>query len=293
MTALGPSRPDRLSHGLWSLWDIVKPLRLTNFLTAAQAGGMQLIQTNVDLAFPNSPEPDNNVIDIILSPHMAFYRTLEEQCIELEFRASLASVRKIQRLLAKPDPTHRDLRPLEIELHGRLMDEMREKALWTLTTREAELYSKPRKGWEEIIERFPDAVVDVEEASKCFALSRYAAAVFHSVQAVEIGLIELGKLIGVTDPLSGWTATTNSLQKIIKKGHDARTPFERQHFSFLEQIHGTIEGLKNAWRNKISHAHGKLTLLTPDFSPDVAEEILFATRAFMRRLATDAPVSGG
>ena len=107
---------------------------------------------------------------------------------------------------------------------------------------------------------------------------------------VEIGLIELGKLIGVTDPLPGWSATTNRLQNIIKKGHEARTPIERQHFAFLEQMHGTVEGLKNAWRNKVSHAAGKLTLLTVDFSPDVTEEILFATRSFMRRLATDAPV---
>jgi hypothetical protein len=133
-------------------------------------------------------------------------------------------------------------------------------------------------------------VIDVEEASKCFALSRYAAAIFHSVQVVEVGVIELGKLVGVTDPLPGWSATTNRLQNIIKKGHEARTPFERQHFAFFEQIQGTIEGLKNAWRNKVSHAYDKLTLLTADFSPDVAEEILFATRAFMRRLATDAPV---
>jgi len=68
------------------------------------------------------------------------------------------------------------------------------------------------------------------------------------------------------------------------------TPFERQHYSLFEQLHGTITALKDAWHNKVSHAHGKLTLLTAYFSPDVAEEILFATRAFMRRLATDAPV---
>jgi hypothetical protein len=151
-------------------------------------------------------------------------------------------------------------------------------------------YNDPRKGWEAIIEHFRDTATDIEEASKCFALSRYAAAVFHSVQVVEVGLIELGKMIGVTDPLPGWTATTNRLKSIITKGHEARTSFERQHFAFLEQMHGTVEGLKNAWRNKVSHVHGKLTLLTSEFSPEVAEEILFATRAFMRRLATDAPV---
>ena len=54
-------------------------------------------------------------------------------------------------------------------------------------------------------------------------------------------------------------------------------------------MQGTVEGLKNAWRNKISHAHGKLILMTTEFSPEVAEEILFATRAFARRLAEGLP----
>ena len=132
-------------------------------------------------------------------------------------------------------------------------------------------------------------MTDVEEASKCFALSRYAAAIFHSIQVVETGLIELGTYIAVNDSRSGWTAVTNQLTAIIKKKHGDRTDFEKENFEFLEQIHGTIEGLKNAWRNKISHAQGKLTLMTKDFSPEVAEEILFASRAFMRRLATGLP----
>jgi hypothetical protein len=67
--------------------------------------------------------------------------------------------------------------------------------------------------------------------------------------------------------------------------------FEKKHWPFLEQIIATVEALKNAWRNKVSHANGKLMLMTTDFSPEVAEEILMATRAFMRRLATDGPVA--
>jgi hypothetical protein len=54
-------------------------------------------------------------------------------------------------------------------------------------------------------------------------------------------------------------------------------------------MQGTVVALKNAWRNKISHVHGRLVLMTADFSPDVAEEITIATRGFMRRLATDLP----
>ncbi len=268
--------------------DFMKPFHITNFLITATLGGMAAVQEEINKRFPARDPVSNDVFDAdVHATNDWFFTALEESCIELELLASLATVKKIKNALVKPNSSHTVLRPLQIELQERLTDEMGGKSVWALSVREAELYSFPRKGWEEIVERFPDALTDVE----CFACSRYAAVVFHSVQVVEVGLIELGKFIGVTDPLSGWTATTNRIQQIIKKGHDARTPFERQHFPFLEQMYGTIEGLKNAWRNKISHAQGKLTLLTSDFSPDVAEEILFATRAFMRRLATDTPLA--
>jgi hypothetical protein len=166
---------------------------------------------------------------------------------------------------------------------------MESKCFWALTAREREYYEQPRKGWDEIIARFRDSLIDVEEASKCYALSRYAAAVFHSVQVVEVGLIDLGEFIGVNDPHSGWTAVSNALDKVIAKKYQDRTAFELANFKFLEQVHGTVAGLKNAWRNKISHVQGKSVLMTKDFSPEVAQEILYATRAFMRRLADGLP----
>jgi hypothetical protein len=60
---------------------------------------------------------------------------------------------------------------------------------------------------------------------------------------------------------------------------------------FIEQTHATVEALKNAWRNKVSHAHAKLAVLPGDFSQEIAEEILFATRSFMRQLANRLPPS--
>jgi len=46
-------------------------------------------------------------------------------------------------------------------------------------------------------------------------------------------------------------------------------------------------GMQNAWRHKISHAANRLVLETGEFQPYVAEDILVATRAFMRTLATE------
>jgi hypothetical protein len=191
--------------------------------------------------------------------------------------------------LAEPNCKHGKLFELSKELNGRIVDEMIVREFWSLSLKETKLYSEPWKGWEEVIERWDDTISDIEEASKCYALSRYAGAVFHSLQVVEVGLLDLGEFIGVTDPKSGWTAVAHALKKVIDKPYKERNDFEKSSYEFLEQIQGTVEALKNAWRNKISHAQGRLILLTADFSPEVAEEILFAARAFMRRLAAGLP----
>jgi len=87
------------------------------------------------------------------------------------------------------------------------------------------LYNNPLHEREEVAARFPSAGTDIEEASKCLAFSRYATSVFHSLQVVEIGLIELGKVLVIKDPILGWTATTLRLKAILKARHPDRTKF--------------------------------------------------------------------
>ncbi len=217
------------------------------------------------------------------------FRHLRDEIASLDLVASLASADRILALFESVKVRNRVIAVLCTELMLRLNDELSFSHFLSLTPNEADIYDNPRKGWEPIITRFPDALADVEEARKCFALSRYAASVFHSCQIIEVGLVELGAFIGVKDPRSGWTAVANALEKILKKAHNDRTDFEQTHFAFLEQMHGTIEALKNAWRNKISHSQGKLVLLSKDFTPEITEEILIASRAFIRRLAEYLP----
>jgi hypothetical protein len=175
------------------------------------------------------------------------------------------------------------------EVNGRLESELSHRIFLHLRSDRQKFFDEPRAGWEEVIDRFNETITDIEEMSRCFALSRYPAAVFHSTQIVEAGLLRLGPLIGVEDPKSGWTAVSNSLAEIIKKKPEQRTVFETNNFSFLEQVNGTVMTLRHAWRNKISHVQNRIVLMTGEFSPDVAEEIIMASRAFMRRLATEMP----
>src|ERR1700730_953818 len=259
----------------------MKPFDAALFMRFMEAAGM----TRTLEALPLKTERRlGDVSDGWVRDWLILMDLYEQPCVELDLTASAATIRKLRAALTKLEPLSTEINPLTIELGGRLYDEMRGRFFWALTMSETEYYKNPHKGWEEVIAKFQASITDVEEASKCFALSRYAAAVFHSLQVVEIGLIDLGRVIVATDPQTGWNATTNRLKKILATKYPDRTSFQQQHSQFLEQISATIEALKSAWRNKISHAQDKLVLLTSDFTPEVAEEILFASRSFMRRL---------
>lgn len=175
------------------------------------------------------------------------------------------------------------------DIRERLADELSTKLFFQLPYSRKQLYEKPREKWEKVIDKFPETITDIEEMAKCFALSRYAASIFHSLLVVEAGLIRLGNAIGVADPKPGWDATSKKLAQLVNDGH-ARYP---EHlpitFAVCEQINQSVQTMKHAWRNKVNHVAGKLIVLQSDFSPDIAEEIIVATRSFMRRLAADLP----
>jgi Skp family chaperone for outer membrane proteins len=273
-----------------SLWGLMKRIAPSLFLSLGKL--LEVSSFKIRPPFKGQVVPGHELIDQELKDsHAKVLANWEEECRDLELAASLATIKRVQALLSQPNCEYREYAELCQELHGRIEDEMKYRSCWALTLKEGEIYRSWSKGWEHILVRFPDTRNDIEEAQKCFALARYPASVFHSIQVIEVGLIDLGTFIGVADPKSGWTAVANELKKIVSKRHAELTDLEKQHFQFLEQIQGTVEALKNAWRNKVSHVQGKIVLMTREFNPEVAEEILLATRAFMRGLDSGLPIT--
>jgi HEPN domain-containing protein len=204
------------------------------------------------------------------------------------FRRSAKAARDVIDILNKTYPSSNLSHYITI-LRQALMFELESTVFIPVDASLARFYREPLRDWEEVIARFGGAISDIEEANKCYALGRYAAAVFHSLQVVEHGLLALGVFMNVTDPKSGFTAVANELERVLRKKHPDLTDFEKDNRALFEQINATVQSMKNAWRNKISHAQGKLALMHTDFSPVIAMEILTASRAFMRRLTTELP----
>jgi len=175
------------------------------------------------------------------------------------------------------------------DIQRRMQDELSLILFFKLPADKKKYFDDPRDGWAEVIDRFPDATSDIVEMAKCFALSRFSGAAFHSLLIVEIGVIELGSYIEVTDPKRGWDSTTKKLKALVDGGHNGLPAKLSGQYAFLEQVNQCVQAMKHAWRNKVNHADGKLVVLRSDFAPDTTEEIMMASRAFMRRLATEMP----
>ncbi len=261
---------------LMSLLEIMQPFHAHTFLSLTR-----MMETVIRMPL------GSHLDDEYRTAAQATFGDAAQMCAVYSFTASKISAEKILSLLSKKECPYEKFRELVGELQERIIDEMSPSRFFSLSDQEAEYYNNWSKGWKEIIDRFPGATTDIEEMHKCFGLSRYAAAVFHSVQVIEHALIELGVFLSVTDRKEGWVATSNELKRIATTEYKNRSQFENDNFTFIEQMHGLVEALKNAWRHKISHASGRLAVLSADFKPDTAEDIVSATRAFMRRLATD------
>ena len=270
----GDSAPGKL----WSLWGIMDTFDASGLLSVIKVMGLW-----------SSGGATGSISENSRDMNVAAFESYYDLFNTIGLPASKATLERTVIALRNRDTTWENISPLGAEFCGRIIDETGSKSFFSLNMRETEYFTESRRGWETAIARFPEIIDDVEESSKCFALSRYPASVFHSVQVVESGLIELGRFLKVTDPHSGWTSVSNSLDRVIKKSYSDRTRFERKNFSFLEQVQGTVQGLKNAWRNKISHAQGRMLVISKEFSPEIAEEIMMASRAFMRRLAECLP----
>lgn len=151
-------------------------------------------------------------------------------------------------------------------------------------------FDAPFLRWEPIVKRFGQISRDVEEMNKCFALCRYTASMFHALQIAELGAIELGKTIGVTDPKEGWGATERRLEQLVKAGHSQLPVNLTGKFNFLEQMHRETDSMRLAWRHKVDHAANRLAIVpNTDFTPDIAEHIMVAVRTFMLRLTQEMP----
>ena len=217
---------------------------------------------------------------------------LGELCIRSELRMTSKSVVLLKQLvelqLTGAAIDFNSLMRAVSMLATRLEDELSLRAFFELEPRQAELFQNPFMHWDAIIDRFEKTRLNVEESSKCFALERYGAAVFHILQVAEYGVIQLSTLMNVQGDRPGW-GSLKRLSTILEKPYNRRSDFEQRHSKFLNEAVPLAIIIRDNWRHKLDHVDNQIVWVDTDFSPRVAEEIISATCGFMRKLASELP----
>jgi len=220
----------------------------------------------------------------------AQFKHIQKSCAGLGLKFSLKGVDRALSQKLDQIKICREAIELISDIETRFMDEMGSSLFLHIPQDREDWYLKPLEGWEQTVNRFPNIQTEIEEASKSFACDRYAASVFHSTQIAEFGAIEIGKLIEIEDVKLGWPSTIREMDRIIHRAkYPELTEAEKKYRDLIGQLLPEMQSMESGWRHKISHVANRLILMSSEFSPEVAEEIYVATRAFMRRLATEMP----
>ena len=146
------------------------------------------------------------------------FKEVESLISDCGLDVSLVAIRQFSgELSASKRIKYKDVATSITGLLDYIDNELSTKFVFSLNAKEASFYANPLTEWSAAIKRFDpanDIRNDIEECLKCYALGRYAASVFHSLQVVESGVIHLGYFLSHNDKKCGFTATANELKRI-------------------------------------------------------------------------------
>ncbi len=264
---------------------LVSLLEILRAYANVYASACYALGLNVQSCFAGLDE-DPNARAVIL----AHLRELQEECGRVELNMTHALIGDVVPLFERGDSSRLQLHTTLSHICDDLQRELSLQLFVKIAAERRKFFDKPFSRWELIVKRFGQISRDVEEMNKCFALSRYTAAMFHAMQIAELGAIELGDYIGVTDPKKGWGPTQRKLEQLIRAGRNQLPSNLTGAFDFLEQMNREVDSMTLSWRHKIDHAANRLAIVpNTDFTPDISEHIMGAVRVFMLRLQEGMP----
>jgi hypothetical protein len=139
---------------------------------------------------------------------------------------------------------------------------------------------------------FVSVAFELDEAAKCFALSRSTAAVFHLMRIMEIGVRATARCLQIPDPVKAADRNWGAMLRLIKADIDAHggasstkkwaVPDDKE---FFESTYASLDAVRVAWRNTTMHVENKYT-------DDEAEHIFIAVKGFMMKLASRCDENG-
>lgn len=139
---------------------------------------------------------------------------------------------------------------------GRIRDYLSGRTAFAIPGEQRVYFDEPLKGWDRVADAFPLAVDDIEEASKCLALGRDTACVYHLSGVVQLGLEALASKLKIklNPHADTWNKLLVDIDNALKARQAAlpRSKWKRVE-AFYAEIVSDIKVMKIAWRNPTMH----------------------------------------
>jgi hypothetical protein len=129
----------------------------------------------------------------------------------------------------------------------RLTDELQDKLFFYIPSKAAKRYLDEKPFGEAVAEKFPDLTEEIAEASKCLALDRFTACVFHLMRTLDPLVRRFCQQLGAKE-VNSWGPMLTNIQAEI----DLLRPDDERRRAYHEAaIH--LRNVKDAWRNPTMH----------------------------------------
>jgi hypothetical protein len=276
-----PSLSGLASHGLWSLWDMLREYGHTFFLLGQSLRGVQFFYAasgnRQSSAFKMLEKvlkgADHPIADVSVEEFTATtVQLLKAATEDLRLPFIYAQIERLSQLASGNHTTAQLAQAIE-SLIDRIVDVLEEEKFLHIPSTLVKLYRGKSLFGETVETKFQPASEDIENAGRCLAVSQETAAVFHLMRAMECAVGMLATKLVIPHPDREWGKLLSDIHKKIEempKG-DLRDSWS--------ECHANLYHLKQAWRNKTMHPKATYT-------PEQAKEVFEATRVFMSQLAT-------
>jgi hypothetical protein len=293
-----------LSHGLWSLWDIMEAYDAAG-ITRAVLGLGNFAKTLPRDAVPRNEGmvlPERNLEN--LKQRADF---LCSEFIRLELSSSLACAERIQQVLIQAQPMQpppgqsgswvgfnplqtAELKNFGEDLGRRLPDELRARVVLTLPLAKAEFFRQTQPPFGKTVQdQFPSLIDEISEAAKCYSFDRSTACAFHSIRCLEAGIGALSRCLGIPDPTKASERNWGKVLSAVKAAVDNRWPTNSDRMSgdgeFFDNAYAALAAMQNPWRNATMHLDQKYT-------EDEAKHVFDVVRGFMMKISSRMNESG-
>lgn len=206
-------------------------------------------------------------------------------CIPIGLELTVKGIERIQGILSENQKLNHDaLAELFKETIRRMHDELSLNVVLLVPKSRVEFYRGRNLFGESVSKNFPSAILDIEEAAKCYALGRNTGCVFHLMRVMEVGLRALGASLNDErlDPRRNpsWDAILKKCDEEMSQRHlSERSKEWRENDQFFSGATATLRSVKDAWRNPTMHVE-------QTYDEETALDVWNAVRGFMRHLAT-------